>query len=138
VAITGIGHIEREAAEKDQLVANLTEAVKDPASPIEMAHIEEDATARHAKDTNYFQEKTNTLVQPSAVRAQQDGERIRIEWNTAIAGREPVRAYQIVAGSKVLLTIPFRPQLSEAPHYAFVPASEAGGTELKVVAVAGA
>ena len=51
-----------------------------------------------------------------------------------MAGRDPIRAYQLMAGPRVLLTIPFRPQLTEAPLSAAVPASEVRGEEIKVVA----
>ncbi|HVN02974.1 MAG TPA: aldo/keto reductase [Bryobacteraceae bacterium] len=135
VAITGIGHIQRDQPEADQLVANLTAAVKDPATGAERIRIENDAAARHSADTNYFQEKTNILVQPTAVRAVKDGDRVRVEWNTAIAGRDPIQAYQIMAGARILLTIPFRPQLTEAPLTAVVSGSDAGGDTVKVIAV---
>jgi aryl-alcohol dehydrogenase-like predicted oxidoreductase len=135
VAITGIGHIQREKAEGDQLVANLTAAVKDMPSAAERQRIEQDAAARHAADTNYFQEKTNVLVQPSGVKAAQDGDRVRVEWNTALAGRDPIRAYQVMAADRVLRTIPFRPQLTEAPLTAAVPARDVGPAALRVVAV---
>jgi hypothetical protein len=135
VAITGIGRIQREKPEADQLVANLAAAVKDMPSEIERARIEKDAAARHAADTNYFQDKTNVLVQPTGVRAVKDGDRLRVEWNTALAGRDPLRAYQVMAGSRVLLTIPFRPQLTETPLTAVVGASEVGGDEVKVIAI---
>ncbi|MBS1854915.1 MAG: aldo/keto reductase [Acidobacteria bacterium] len=135
VAITGIGRINREKVEGDQLVANLTAAVKDAASPLERLRIEKDAAAMHAADTNYFQEKTNVLVQPSVVRAVKDADRVRVEWNTAIAGRDTIRAYQIVAGTKVLLEIPFRPQLTEAPLSAVVAAADVGEAAVKVIAI---
>jgi len=134
VAITGIGRIQRDKPEADQLVANLTAAVKDMPSLAGRLRIEKDAAALHAADTKYFQEKTNALVQPSGVRAIQDGDRVRVEWNTAFAGRDPIRAYQLMAGSRVLLTIPFRPQLTEAPLSAAVPATEVRGEDIKVVA----
>jgi len=135
VAITGIGYIQRDKAEADQMVANLTAAVKDMASEMERLRIEKDAAARHSPDTNYFQEKTNVLVQPTTVRAVKDGDRVRVEWNTAIAGRDPIQSYQIIAGSRVLLTIPFRPQLTEAPLTAMVPAAVVGGDTVRVTAV---
>ena len=134
VAITGIGRINREKPEADQLVANLTAAVKDMPSERERARIESDAAARHAADTNYFQEKTNALVQPTLVRAVKDGDRVRVEWNTAFAGRRPLQTYQILAGKRVLLTIPFRPQLTEDPLTITLPASDVNDEAISVVA----
>jgi aryl-alcohol dehydrogenase-like predicted oxidoreductase len=134
VAIIGTGRINREKPETDQLVANLSAAVKDPASEIERRRIEEDSKARHGAATNYFQERTNTLVQPTGVATRKDGERIIVEWNTAFAGPEPVRAYEIFAGKKLLASIPFRPQSSEAPLWATVAASDVGQETVTVVA----
>ena len=37
-----------------------------------------------------------------------DGERAVVEWNTALAGREPIKAYHVMAGKRVLVTLPFR------------------------------
>jgi aryl-alcohol dehydrogenase-like predicted oxidoreductase len=135
VAIIGTGRINRERVEADQLVANLTAAVKDTASETERLRIEQDAAARHASDTNYFQDKTNTLVQPAAVHAVKDGDRVRVEWSTAIAGRDPIRSYQVMAGTRVLLTLPFRPQLTEAPLTAAVPAADVGNDAVRVIAL---
>jgi len=41
-----------------------------------------------------------------------DGDLVRLEWNTALSGRDPIRACQIQAGSRILLTVPFRPPIS--------------------------
>ena len=110
-AIIGTGMINREKPEGDQMVANLTAAMKDMPSEIERIRIERDSEARHGSTTNYFQEKTNTLVQPASVTVNRDGERAVVEWTTALAGREPIRSYEVRAGDKVLLSLPFRPQM---------------------------
>ena len=134
VAIIGTGQISREKPETDQLVANLTAALKDMPSPLERARIEKETQARHGAAANYFQEKTNTLVQPAGVTARRDGDRLVVQWNTAYAGPEPVRFYEIRAGSRTLATLPFRPQLTEAPYSAVIPASEAGDGAVTVIA----
>ncbi len=133
-AIIGTGMINREKPEADQMVANLTAALKDMPSEIERARIEKDAEARHGAATNYFQEKTNTLVQPATVNVRRDGERAIVEWTTAIAGREPIRSYEVRAGNKVLLSLPFRPQMYEAPLSVSLPASAIGSDTVTVVA----
>ncbi len=134
VAIIGIGQIAREKPESDQLVANLAAALKDMPSPLERARIEKDTLSRHPAAANYFQEKTNTLVQPAAVAVKRDGDRVIVQWNTALAGPEPIRAYEIRAGNRVLLSLPFRPQLTEAPYSVAVPASAVGDATPTVVA----
>jgi aryl-alcohol dehydrogenase-like predicted oxidoreductase len=132
-AIIGTGRIDREKPENDQMVANLTAAVKDIASDAERLRIEREAEVRHGAATNYFQEKRG-LVQPSAVRVSRDGDRLIIEWNTALAGPEPIRSYEVLAGDRLLLSLPFRPQLTEAPVSVSVPSSAVGDARITVVA----
>jgi len=134
-AIIGIGQINREKPEADQLVANLTAALKDMPSEQERARIEKETQTLHGPAANYFQEKSNVLVQPTGVSVERDGDRLRVRWNTAYAGSEPIRFYEIRSGSRTLLSIPFRPQLTEAPLQAVVPAAEAGEGPVTVVAV---
>lgn len=133
-AIIGTGMINREKPEADQMVANLTAAMKDMPSEIERTRIEKDSEARHGAATNYFQEKTNTLVQPATVNVKRDGERVIVEWTTALAGREPLRSYEIRSGNKVLVALPFRPQLYQAPLTVSLPASAVGDGAITVVA----
>jgi aryl-alcohol dehydrogenase-like predicted oxidoreductase len=134
VAIIGTGQINREKPEADQLVANLAAALKDMPSAQERSRIERDSATRHGAATNYFQEKTNVLVQPAGVKAKKDGDRVVVEWNTALAGPDPIRTYDILAGKRLLLSLPFRPQLTEAPLSASVPASAVGEETVTVVA----
>lgn len=133
-AIIGTGHIDREKPEADQLVANLSAALKDMPSEAERRRIEKEAEARHGAATNYFQEKAHGLVQPSEVGVKRDGERVVIEWNTALAGAEPIRSYEIRAGNRLLLSLPFRPQLTEAPLSVSLPASTIGADPVTVAA----
>ncbi len=134
VAIIGTGRINRDKPASDQLLANLTSALKDMPSPIERLRIEADSKVRHGAATNYFQEKTNVLVQPSSVATKRDGDRLVVEWNTAFAGPEPIRSYEIYAGKRLLVSLPFRPQLTEAPLAFPIPVSEAGEERLTVIA----
>ena len=134
VAIIGTGRINREKPEGDQLLANLTAALKDMPSGIERTRIEADSRARHGAATNYFQEKTNVLVQPSSVSTRRDGDRVIVEWNTAFAGPEPIKSYEIYAGKRLLASLPFRPQLTEVPLSFPIPAPEIGEDKVTVVA----
>jgi len=132
-AIIGIGNIDRDRPENDQLVANLAAARMDPPSALERRRIEQDAAARHA-GTNYFQDNSLGLIQPSDIRARRDGDRVVVEWSTALAGAEPIRSYEIRSGEKLLLAIPFRPQLTEAPLSVSIPAADVGPDGVTVVA----
>jgi hypothetical protein len=84
--------------------------------------------------TNFFQDKNRGIIQPSEVRARKDGDRIILEWNTALAGSSPLVAYEIHAGDRLLQSIPFRPQMTEAPLTASVSASAVGSDPVSVVA----
>ncbi len=57
-----------------------------------------------------------------------------VEWTTAIAGANPVRSYEIRTGERLLLAVPYRPQLTEAPLSATVAASEVGPEGVSVIA----
>jgi len=134
-AVVGIGHIDRARPERDQLAANLAAAVKEMPSELERARIEKEAEARHGALTNYFQDKARGIVQPPEVRARRDGERIVVEWQTALAGANPLPAYEIRSGERLLLSVPYRPQMTEAPLSAWVPASDVGPAGVSVLAV---
>ena len=118
------------------MAANLSAALSDMPSVAEQQRIENAAVTRHGAATNYFQEKSSGIVQPTDVRTRRDGDRIVVEWNTAFAGPERLRSYRIMAGDRPVLTIPFRPQLTDAPLSAMIPASEAGSQGITVVASA--
>ncbi len=133
-AIIGTGMINRDKPEADQMVANLSAALSDSPSAAEQKQIEHAALTRHGAKTNYFQEKSSGIVQPTDVRTRRDGDRIIVEWNTAFAGPEPLRCYRIMAGNRPVISIPFRPQLTDAPLSAILPASDAGTDTVTVVA----
>ena len=133
-AIIGTGMINRDKPEADQMMANLTAALSDMPSGIERERIEKDSEARHGAATNYFQEKANTLVQPANVNVKRDGDRAIVEWTTAMAGRDPIRSYEIRAANKPLLSLPFRPQMYETPLSVSLPSSAIGNGEVSVVA----
>ncbi|WP_321477246.1 aldo/keto reductase [uncultured Paludibaculum sp.] len=132
-AIIGTGHIDREKPESCQMTANLAAALADMPSPLERERIEKDSAARHGAATNYFQEKSG-LVQPTAVNTRRDGDRLIVEWNTALAGPQPIQSYQVKAGDKLLATLPYRPQLTEAPLTLLVPAAVVGDAPITVTA----
>jgi len=134
VAIIGTGWTNREKPETDQLVANLAAALKDMPSQTERLRIEKETETRYGAAANYFQEKTG-LVQPSGVQTKRDGDRVIVEWNTAMAGRDPIHFYEVRAGNRALLSLPFRPQLTNAPYSVTLPAASIGGDNVTVVAV---
>jgi hypothetical protein len=133
-AVTGIGHIDRDRPEADQLVANLAAAVSDMPSPEERLRIEHDVAERQGGETNFFQDRISKMVQPSGVSTRKDGDRVEVSWNTGYASADPIRSYEVRAGDKVLLSLPYRPQLTEEPLKATVSAAEAGFGPITVIA----
>jgi len=132
--VVGIGRIDRHRPEADQLVANLAAAVSDMPSELERRRIEKETAERQGADTNFFQEKRADIVQPTSIQVKKDSERVIVEWNTALAGPDPIRSYEIRVGQRVVMSLPYRPQLTEAPLKAFLPASEVGEEAITVVA----
>ncbi len=132
-AIIGTGRIDRANPGNCQLTANLTAALSDMPSALERERIEKDSAARHGASTNYFQEKSG-LVQPTTVNVGRDGDRLIVEWNTALAGSQPIQSYLVKAGEKLLVSLPYRPQLTEVPLSVAVAASAAGDAPITVTA----
>ena len=120
--IAGIGRIDRDRPEQDQLAANLAAAQMDAASEMEKSRIENEVADRHGTATNYFQERQRGLIQPSQVSVEHGGGRVAVRWNSALAGSEPVRSYNIYAGEWRLASLPYRPQLTTEPLSFVLPA----------------
>jgi aryl-alcohol dehydrogenase-like predicted oxidoreductase len=132
--IAGIGRIDRERPEHDQIAANLAAAQMDMASPAERNRIETRVAERHGTDTNYFQERQPGLVQPTGVSVTRDGDRVVVSWNTALAGPDPVRSYNVFGGEWRLASLPYRPQMSRAPLSVTLPAAWVGDAPVRVEA----
>lgn len=133
VLIAGIGRIDRDDPSRDQLAANLTAALMDPASERERRAIEDTVADLHGANTNYFQER-RAFAHPSGVKTEISGERILVSWNSGYAGAEPIRAYNIFAGDRLVASLPYRPQLTLAPLSAALRLEEAGEGPFRVEA----
>ncbi len=133
--IAGIGRINREDPAQDQLVSNLTTCLgSDVASEAEMRRIEEDVAAVHGITANYFNERRNAIQQPAGVELERDGDRWVIRWNTALAAGEALRSYRIWDGERLLRSVPYRPQLTNAPQTAWVTGEEITSGNVRVTA----
>ena len=138
-AVTGIGHIDREKPENDQLVANLAAATQDPASPADRRRIEREMAERYGATTNYFQLAQSGLAQPTVVKVEKanGSDQVTVRWNTAIAAARPISRYEIRSGDRLLMSVPYRPQLTPDLLWASVPASAVGGGTVTVTAKEG-
>lgn len=133
-AIIGIGKINRDSSQSDQIVANLAASQMDTASARDLARIENDVASRHGVETNYFQERARGVVQPSGVTTSLEGERLTVRWQGALAGPDPLRSYRLYAGDRQIAAIRYRPQTSLAPLAHTVAASDVGDAPVRVVA----
>jgi hypothetical protein len=135
-AVTGIGHIDRQKPENDQLVANLAAATQDIASPAERLRIEREIAQRYGATTNYFQLKQTGVVQPTEVKVDKvnGSDQVTVRWNTAIAAARPIASYEIRRGDRVLLSVPYRPQLTPDLLWTSLPAATVGSGQITVTA----
>ncbi|MGH9661764.1 MAG: aldo/keto reductase [Bryobacteraceae bacterium] len=140
--IAGIGLIDRSNDPgRDQIVADLGACqMRDPVSVERKRRIEERVDALHGSDTNFFQRPSSGLVPPQSVaveRAAPDAP-VKVLWTTAYAAGDPIVRYEIWRREQKIATVPFQPQLTDAP-FTFAdesaPASQSGGLYYKVRAV---
>ncbi len=133
-AIAGVGSIRPENPAQDQLTVNLTAALSDLAGTLELRKIERQVRTRHGTATNYFQERSTGLVQPGGINVTREDNRLRVSWQTALAGEEPIRSYVVAAGVDELLRIPFRPQTTLEPLSVTIPAENVNASAISVIA----
>jgi aryl-alcohol dehydrogenase-like predicted oxidoreductase len=118
--IVGIGQI-AEDGRSCQLVQNLA-AAQVPAqglSDSDRRAIEKTAASVKEGKTNYFQLPRQELTPPREAAARQevrDGRRlVRLQWQTAYAGDEPIRSYEIWRDERKVAEVPHRPQTTRQP-----------------------
>ncbi len=111
-AIIGIGHIDDDPL-KCQLVQNYYAAQVRPNALNEKDRRRIEEKTRPVKDgkTNYFQLQKEDLSPPQDIKTENG----RIEWNTAIAGDEPIEKYVVYEGNKIAAEIPHYPQIDKTP-----------------------
>ncbi len=134
VVIAGISTINRDRPELDQAASNLAASQLDPTSDAEKSRIESAVAQLHGTNTNYFQERQSGIIQPPAPRVERDGDRVTVSWNTALAGPEPIRSYNVHAGEWRVASLPYRPQLTTAPLSLVLPAELVGESTVRVEA----
>jgi aryl-alcohol dehydrogenase-like predicted oxidoreductase len=118
--IVGIGQI-ADDAESCQLEQNLAAAQIDPQgmSDGDRRAIEKATASVKEGKTNYFQLPGQELTPPREAAAQQemrDGERlVRLQWQTAYAGDEPILSYEIWRDRKKVAEVAHKPQTTREP-----------------------
>ena len=119
-AIIGIGHVDDDPA-KCQLHQNYLSAQIEPDGLGEgdRKNIEKMALAAKEGKTNYFQVNEGGLTSPTTTEIKQemmgDDRVVTLAWNTAIAGDEPVKGYEIWRDGEKAGELPHQPQTGPAP-----------------------
>jgi aryl-alcohol dehydrogenase-like predicted oxidoreductase len=119
-AIIGTGQIDLDP-KLCQLQQNLSAAQIMPngLSVSDRRDIEKITSTVKDGKTNYFQEPFQALSAPREASAHLEiceGRRVvRLEWQTAYAGAEPIARYEIWRDEKRIAQVPYQPQLSKKP-----------------------
>ena len=119
-AIIGTGHID-EDPKACQMQQNLSAAQIMPKglSVSDRRGIEKLSSIVKDGKTNYFQEPMQGLTAPreaSALLEVRDSHRVvRLQWQTALAGDEPIVRYEIWRDQQKISQVAYQPQLSKKP-----------------------
>ena len=142
IAIMGIGAISNEHREC-QLTQNLSAAQVhyDSLSATDRRNIEERAgmMGRDSNGlTNDFQQKeiglsavANPQLKSSIIRGHYG---VELTWDSAIAGDDPIRHYNVLRNGKKMGTVPHRPQISKEP-FRYTDAEKGGSREYAIETV---
>ncbi len=112
--IIGIGHIDEDPL-KCQLIQNFYAAQisQDALSERERREIEKLGLRVRDGETNYFQMADRGLTAPRNIKLDRnEGDRVRLAWDTAYAGNEPIVRYEVLQDGRLVKTVPHNPQTS--------------------------
>ncbi len=132
--IVGIGHIDEDPL-KCQLIQNFyaSQIAPDALSEQERCELEKLGDRSHDGKTNYFQLADQGLTAPRNIRITGD-EKIRLQWDTAYAGSEPIVRYEVFEDGQLVKTVRHTPQIClEQPFECVL--EQTGGKALAVAAV---
>lgn len=133
--IIGIGQISDDDA-RCQLTSNIKTAQIEPEglSQAQRRKIEEMASKVKDGKTNYFQEPKGGLtgVQNFIV-TKENSNKVKLSWDTAYAGDEPIEKYEIVRNEKTIGSVHHKPQTISVP-FSFIDTVEPSGkAEYKII-----
>lgn len=118
--IVGIGHIDENPG-KCQLEQNLSAAqLAEPLDQKQMEEIEAMVVSSGKGNANaYFQRSAIGLTPPRNLGIENDSSMpalgrhaVRISWDTAYAGTEPIERYDVYRDGELIGTVPHRPQIT--------------------------
>jgi predicted aldo/keto reductase-like oxidoreductase len=130
--IIGIGHIDDDPL-KCQLIQNYYAAQIEPDALSETDRRNLEGLGLLAKDgkTNYFQLEDNGLTPPANIRISKQ-DKLEIQWDTAVAGDEPISHYEILVDGQKAADVKHLPQITPEP-FSFT--SDKPGSEFTLVTV---
>jgi len=139
-SIIGIGHIS-DNPDECQLVQNMaaSQIAPDGLSAQERKNIEEMASAIKEGQTNYFQLQKVDLSAPRVPLLDQyvrnDQRIVRLRWQTAYAGDEPIQRYEIWRDNKKVAQVNHEPQTTKTPFAFEDKAQDKAAHTYKIVSV---
>ena len=119
-AIIGIGHVDEDPS-RCQLHQNFLAAQIEPGGLGESDRRDIEKMALVAKEgkTNYFQVAEGGLTPPAKPKIKQamegDDRVVTLTWDTAIAGEEPIRGYEVWRDNELAGDLPHQPQAGPTP-----------------------
>ncbi len=115
-AIIGTGQIDGDA-KGCQLMQNLAAAQIAPGglSVSDRRAIEKLANVVKDGKTNWFQAARQPLTAPREAAVEREGGRVRLTWQTAYAGDEPIVRYEIWRDNEKIGQAPYKPQTTRTP-----------------------
>ncbi len=132
--IIGIGQIHDDPM-KCQLVQNFYAAQIEPngLSAEERNKIEKLAAGIKEGKTNYFQLPKVGLSAPRELTMTKEGKMNRLSWQTAYAGDDPLKEYEIMIDDEKIGTVAHKPQVLKKEPFRFE--TERSGNKIAVVAI---
>lgn len=115
--ITGIGLIDKsDDPSRDQLAANLAACQESKLTTADRKRIEDEVSAKHGTDTNFFQLASRGLQAPETVEVvRRNSGDIQVKWSTGYAAGVPLDRYEVFRNGKRALAMPFHPQTNNDP-----------------------
>ncbi len=139
-AIIGIGQISEDHG-LCQLTQNISSAQikSEGLSDAERSDIEKMALSAKEGNTNYFQVHEGGLTEASDSAAEKmEDKTVKLSWNTAYAGNNQIKNYEILRDDEVIGNVQHSPQTSNTPFTFVDKAADSQEHKYKIISVDGA
>lgn len=135
-AIIGIGEISDDPT-KCQLTQNISSAQiqEHGLSEVDRSDVEKLALNAKEGNTNYFQIHEGGLTPAENLQVAKNGDSVELSWDTAFAGNNPIKSYEVYKGSELIGKVDHTPQTTKKPFSFIDKKSGEEHLEYKVVTV---